>query len=217
MSISQKVDQVKFRISRKPDSGNNPTKKKRFPSLYWLAGILALLAVWQIAAWRIDSLLLLPPPWMAFQALFDIVQDVKVLKDLLVTMQRVVYGFGMAVLIGLPLGFLMGYSKRVMQFIDPLMNTLRTIPIMSWVPLTILWFGLGDGPTIFLIAFNGIFPIILNTIAGVHDISQDYYHAARSMGAGPIGIFRNVVLPGSLPSILTGMRVAIGTGRMSVI
>lgn len=217
MSISQKVDQVKFRISHKPDSGNNPTKKKRFPSLYWLAGILALLAVWQIAAWRIDSLLLLPPPWMAFQALFDIVQDVKVLKDLLVTMQRVVYGFGMAVLIGLPLGFLMGYSKRVMQFIDPLMNTLRTIPIMSWVPLTILWFGLGDGPTIFLIAFNGIFPIILNTIAGVHDISQDYYNAARSMGAGPLSIFRNVVLPGSLPSILTGMRVAIGTGWMSVI
>lgn len=208
---------MRFRIKRNPISGNDPVKKRRFPSFYWLVGIAALLVVWQIAAWRIDSLLLLPPPWMAFQALFEAVQDIAVLKDLMVTMQRVVIGFSVAVLIGLPLGFLMGYSKKMMQFIDPVMNTLRTIPIMSWVPLTILWFGLGDGPTIFLIAFNGIFPIILNTIAGVHDISQDYYHAARSMGAGPLGIFRNVVLPGSLPSILTGMRVAIGTGWMSVI
>ena len=192
-------------------------KKRRIPSLYWLAGITGLVIVWQIAAWRIDSVLLLPTPWSTAQALFKAAQNVGVLKDLLVTMQRVIYGFGVAVIIGIPLGFMMGYSKKTMQIIDPLMNTLRTIPIMAWVPLTILWFGLGNGPTIFLIAFNGVFAIILNTIAGVHDISQDYYQAARSMGAGPVSIFRHVVMPGSIPSILTGMRLAIGTGWMSVI
>jgi len=96
-------------------------------------------------------------------------------------------------------------------------NSVRLIPIMAWVPLTIVWFGLGDGPTIFLICFAGLFPIALSTIAGVQDISTDYYNAARSMGAGPLSIFTHVVVPGSLPSILTGMRIGLGSGWMSVI
>jgi ABC-type nitrate/sulfonate/bicarbonate transport system permease component len=145
---------------------NNRSKIRRwsFSRLYWLVGILALLVVWQIASWRLDSVLLLPSPWMTIKALFNAIQNVKVLVDLWVTIQRVIIGFGVAVAIGLPLGYLMGYSKTIMQFLDPLMNALRTIPIMSWIPLTILWFGLGNGPTYFLIAFNGVFPIILNTI-----------------------------------------------------
>jgi ABC-type nitrate/sulfonate/bicarbonate transport system permease component len=204
-------------IETTPINSRLKTGKWRLSRLYWLVGILALLVVWQIASWRIDSVLLLPSPWMTIQALFTAVQNVKVLGDLWVTMQRVIIGFGVAVAIGLPLGYLMGYSRTIMQFLDPLMNTLRTIPIMSWVPLTILWFGLGNGPTYFLIAFNGVFPIIINTIAGVHDISPDYYNAARSMGAGPLSIFGRVIIPGSIPSILTGMRVALGTGWMSVI
>ncbi len=85
------------------------------------------------------------------------------------------------------------------------------------VPLTIVWFGIGDGPTIFLITFSGIFPVILNTIAGVKNISKDYYNAARSMGAGPWSIFSNIILPASIPDILTGARIAISGGWMSVI
>ncbi len=189
----------------------------RLPDLYWVIGLLILVGIWQFGAWQMDSVLLLPSPWLAIKALFEVVQDAKVLKDLLVTMQRVVLGFGVSVVIGLPLGYLMGYSKRFMKIIDPMMNTLRTVPIMAWVPLTILWFGLGDGPTIFLIAFSGVFLIIINTIAGVRDISQDYYNAARSMGAGFFNIFLHVILPGSLPGILTGMRLSLGTGWMSVI
>ena len=88
---------------------------------------------------------------------------------------------------------------------------------MAWVPLTIVWFGIGDGPTIFLIAFAGVFPIILNTIQGIRSISKDYYNAARSMGASPFSIFINVMLPAALPDILTGARLAISTGWMSVI
>ena len=78
-------------------------------------------------------------------------------------------------------------------------------------------FGFGDGPTIFLIAFSGVFTIILNTIQGVTDISKDFYNAARSMGAGTLSIIKDVVIPGSLPGVLTGLRLAIGLGWMSVI
>ena len=100
---------------------------------------------------------------------------------------------------------------------SPFINSLRQVPIMAWVPLAIVWFGIGDGPTIFLIAFSGIFTIILNTVAGVHDISKDFYNAARSMGAKTFDIIKDIVVPGSLPGVLTGVRLAIGMGWMSVI
>ena len=99
----------------------------------------------------------------------------------------------------------------------PFINSLRQIPIMAWVPLSIVWFGLGDGPTIFMIAFSGIFTIILNTIAGVQDISKDFYNAARSMGANTLDIIKDIVVPGALPGVITGIRLAIGMGWMSVI
>ena len=118
---------------------------------------------------------------------------------------------------GFPLGMLMGYSPKLLRAISPFMNSLRQVPIMAWVPLAIVWFGIGDGPTIFLIAFSGIFTIILNTIAGVQDISRDFYNAARSMGAKTLGVIKDVVLPGSLPGVMTGLRLAIGMGWMSVI
>ena len=111
----------------------------------------------------------------------------------------------------------MGYSPQILKALSPFMNSLRQVPIMAWVPLAIVWFGIGDGPTIFLIAFSGIFTIILNTISGVQDISKDYYHAARSMGASTFGVIKDVVLPGSLPGVLTGLRLAVGLGWMSVI
>ena len=86
---------------------------------------------------------------------------------------------------------------------------------MAWVPLAIVWFGIGDGPTIFLIAFSGVFTIILNTISGVQDISKDFYNAARSMGANTLNIIIDIVLPGSLPGVMTGVRLAIGLGWMA--
>ncbi|MDE7038990.1 MAG: ABC transporter permease subunit [Lachnospiraceae bacterium] len=140
-----------------------------------------------------------------------------VLENLAITMRRVVTGSLYAFLIGFPLGMIMGYSPKLLQTMSPFINSLRQVPIMAWVPLTIVWFGIGDGPTIFLIAFSGIFTIILNTVSGVQDISKDFYNAARSMGANTLNIIRDIVIPGSLPGVLTGIRLAIGLGWMSVI
>ena len=88
---------------------------------------------------------------------------------------------------------------------------------MAWVPLSIIWFGLGDGPTVFLIAMSAIFPLAINTIAGVQGIDSNYYNAARSMGASKRDIVRDIVVPGAMPNILTGCRLAMGAGWMSVI
>lgn len=191
--------------------------EKKASLFYMFLALLFLLCLWQIAAMRYNSELLLPPPLKTGKAFLDALRDPAVLQNLLITLKRVLLGFLYAVLIGVPLGYIMGYSRPVLKIMDPLIGSLRQIPIMSWVPLTIVWFGLGDGPTIFLIAFSGIFPIILNTIAGVQGIDKDYYNAARSMGAKPLHIFTDVIFPGSLPDIMTGMRIAIGSGWMSVI
>lgn len=184
---------------------------------YRLITLAAFFAVWQIAANHYHSEFMMPSPWKTMVTFTSVIVDAEVIKNLLLTLKRVLTGFIYALMIGIPLGFLMGYSKTALELFDPLIDSLRQVPIMAWVPLTIVWFGLGDGPTVFLIAFAGTFPIIMNTIAGVQNISKDYYHAARSMGAKPWSIFAHIIVPASLPDILIGSRVAIGLGWMSVI
>lgn len=179
--------------------------------------LISLGLIWQLAAWHYNSMLLLPGPLATMKALGKTVLEADVWINLLITMKRVLSGFAIAVAIGVPLGLMMGFSRTIMQILEPFINSIRQIPVMAWVPLTIVWFGLGDGPTVFLIAFTGIFPVLLNTITGVQGISKDYFNAARSMGATTTSMIAQIIIPGSLPDILTGMRLALSTGWMSVI
>lgn len=185
--------------------------------LYKLLVVIGIVLVWHIAAVKIGTSLLLPYPLDIGKAIVSSVTDIKILTNLFITMQRVLKGFLAALLIGLPLGYLMGLSQMAEKLLGGIIDSIRQVPVMAWVPLTIIWLGIGDGPTIFMIAISGVFPIILNTIDGVKSISKDYYNAARSMGASKFSIFVNVVVPASLPYVLTGARIAIGTGWMSVI
>lgn len=193
------------------------SNSKQLEFVYRLILVVLIIGIWQIGAIRIGSSLLLPMPLGVLEGFITCVTDPEIVKNLLITLQRVLKGFSYAMLFGLPLGLLMGFSNTFEKVFSPLVDSVRQVPIMAWVPLTIVWFGIGDGPTIFLIAFAGVFPIILNTIQGVRSISKDYYNAAKSMGASPFTIFTNVMLPAALPDILTGARLAISTGWMSVI
>lgn len=179
--------------------------------------LISLGLIWQLVAWHYNSALLFPSPLETMKALGKTIIEPDVWVNLFITMKRVLYGFAIAVAVGVPLGLMMGFSRMVMQILEPFINSIRQVPVMAWVPLTIVWFGLGDGPTIFLIAFTGTFPVLLNTITGVQGISRDYYHAARSMGATTTSIITQIIIPGSLPDVLTGMRLALSTGWMSVI
>ncbi len=186
----------------------------------WAFRLLTLglvLLLWHLAARSIQSDLLLPSPWSTAKAFFKGIQDPEILENMFLTLKRVLYGLGIALVAGTTLGFLMGYSKAAYRLIDPIIGPIRQVPIMAWVPLTIIWLGLGDGPTLFIIAIVGVFPILLNTISGVQSISPNYINAARSMGARPWGLFSRVILPASLPDILTGVRLAVSAGWMSVI
>ena len=193
------------------------SKKRRFPQVYWMITLGIVIMIWQLAALHFHNKILMPTPWATFLALGKVATDPEVLGGFALTLRRVGIGFLIASAIGMPLGYFMGYSRRFLQFLDPIINSVRLIPVMAWVPLTIVWFGLGDGPTIFLITIVGVFPIMLSIIAGVHDISPDYYNAARSMGANRFEIFRSVIIPGSIPGLLTGLRLGMGNGWASVI
>ena len=186
-------------------------------AFYRLITFSLLTGLWQIVALRYHNTLVLPSPLATAKAFLFAIFDTEILLNLLLTLKRVGIGLSIAMVIGLSLGFLMGYFKIANKLIDPVIGPLRQVPIMAWVPLTIVWFGLGDGPTLFLIAMVGVFPIILNTISGVRAVPLHYYHAARSMGAGRWSLFTRVTIPASLPDIMTGVRIALSAGWMSVI
>ena len=182
-----------------------------------LIALIIICGIWTVAAHVVAKPFIFPYFEDVVKEVIYSLSDMYVLRNLGITMRRVMTGALYAFIIGLPLGMIMGYSPKILRALSPFMNSLRQVPIMAWVPLAIVWFGIGDGPTIFLIAFSGVFTIILNTISGVQDISKDFYNAARSMGANTLNIIKDIVLPGSLPGVMTGVRLAIGLGWMSVI
>jgi len=185
--------------------------------LYTLIMIAVICTAWYFAARAINRTLVLPDFVETMRVFVASWTDKKVMTNLWITLVRVFKGFAIGVAIGLPLGLLMGYSRTVEEALSPFINSIRQVPIMAWVPLSIIWFGLGDGPTIFLITMSCVFPLVLNLIHGVIAIDPNYKFAARSMGAGTWQIFRDIIFPGALPSFLNGCRMAMGLAWMSVI
>ena len=141
----------------------------------------------------------------------------ELLTDAVSSLYRVLVGFLVGAALALPLGLAMGASPRAHQLLNPLMQVLRPIPPIAYIPLAILWFGLGNPPAVFLIALGAFFPVLMNTIAGVRNVDGIYLRAARNLGAGRATLFRRVILPAAMPYILTGMRIGIGTAFIVVI
>jgi NitT/TauT family transport system permease protein len=137
--------------------------------------------------------------------------------DALSSMYRVVLGFAIGAGLALPLGLTMGSNARVYAWLNPLMQVLRPIPPIAYIPLAILWFGLGNAPALFLIALGAFFPVLMNTIAGVRHVDGIYLRAARNLGVNQRTLFLRVMLPASVPYILSGVRIGIGTAFIVVI
>jgi len=137
--------------------------------------------------------------------------------DSLGSLYRVVVGFAVGAGLALPLGLAMGASRIVYAWMNPLVQLLRPIPPIAYIPLSILWFGLGNPPAVFLIAIGAFFPVLMNTIAGVRQVDGIYLRAARNLGAGGATMFLRVILPAAVPYILTGMRIGVGTAFIVVI
>ncbi|MBP3201215.1 MAG: ABC transporter permease [Lachnospiraceae bacterium] len=179
--------------------------------------LMILCAIWFFASKNIKSELILPSFEKTAVEFLTGWTNKRVMTNFWITLKRVLLGVGYAIVVGTIIGIGMGYSKKVYNALSPIINSIRQIPIMTWVPLSIIWFGLGEGPTIFLIFMSAVFPLTINVIDGVANIDQNLVYASRSMGASLSDIIRDIILPGAFPSFLTGVRLAIGGGWQSVI
>jgi NitT/TauT family transport system permease protein/taurine transport system permease protein/sulfonate transport system permease protein len=184
-------------------------------------GLLALLiffAVWHFASTtglfgripREYSLLLLPPPEVVFKALGQMAWSGYLWDQVSVSLVRVLIGFSLSVAIAVPLGIGMGLSSSVNNFAEPFVRIVSPIPGVAWIPLAILWYGLGDAAAIFIITISSVFPILLNTLQGVRDVDPNLVDAARTMGATRWQVIRRVMLPSFIPYLITGFRTGLG-------
>jgi NitT/TauT family transport system permease protein len=137
--------------------------------------------------------------------------------NVIASAQRVGAGFSLAILVGVPLGILIGWSKIVAALVDPTIQWLRPVPITAWLPISIAIFGISGLGAIFLITIGAFYPIVINTTQGARDVERNWIRAALMMGASRFDILLRVVLPAALPSIFTGLRLGLGIGWTAVI
>jgi len=139
------------------------------------------------------------------------------LDNVLYSSRRVLQGFGLAALVAIPLGLMIGWSRLTGRLVDPTIQLLRPVPITAWLPFAIAVFGIYDASALFLIGMGAFYPIVVNTTHGVRDTNLLLLRAARMMGAGSGAVLAKVVFPSALPSIFTGMRLGIGVAWTAVI
>ncbi|QBD78655.1 ABC transporter permease [Ktedonosporobacter rubrisoli] len=184
----------------------------------WLYSVLVLLfslGVWQLlATLHLVSPLALPAPQTVLQQLQTLLTSgfagKSLFEDIWVSALRIASGFAIAVLIGVPIGMLMAWSNPIFQVIDPFLQFIRPVPPLSYIPLLVVWFGIGELPKVILILLGTLPVIIISTISGVRAIPPQRIRVAQSLGATPLQLFRYTILPSALPEIFTGMRVGIG-------
>jgi len=182
------------------------------------AGLVFLLALWEIFARSgLFTQALTPPLASIAKVGWRMLLDGSLAASAAYTLGRVLAGLSLACLIGIPIGMLMGRFRPVEKFCLPLVSVLMPIPSLAWVPLFILWFGIGEVTTLLVVSYAATFPVVYNVWTGVRAINPLWLRSALAMGAGQRQIFRNVVLPGASPYVFTGIRLAFGRAWIAVI
>jgi NitT/TauT family transport system permease protein len=178
--------------------------------------IALLIAIWWIVVAKSDSPIF-PTPWQVVTGAWELVEDGTLWEHIAASLFRVGIGFGLAFLVAIPLGLWMGWIDGAFDTLNPLFQMLRPISPIAWIPIAILWFGVGDLSPIFLIFISSVFPMIVQTTAGVRTIDRRYLRAAANFGVSRSVLFRRVVIPAVLPEIIVGMRIGIGVTWLVVV
>ncbi|MER9950900.1 ABC transporter permease subunit [Mesorhizobium sp. M0047] len=184
--------------------------------------ILVVLAVWALSArLQLVSPVFLPSPvavWNRFIVVArDGFVDATLLQHVVASLGRVFAALVAAIVVGVPVGLAIGISAIGRGIFDPLLEFLRPIPPLAYLPLVIIWFGIGEPSKILVIAIAMLAPVALSTASGVRGVSQERINAARSLGATRGQVVRHVILPSALPAILTGLRIALGAGWSTLV
>lgn len=160
---------------------------------------------------------LFPAPLDVARGIIELIQKGLLLKYIVASLFRVTWGFTLAVLIGVPGGLLLGWYGRAFQAFNPIIQIMRPISPIAWIPVAILWFGVSDAAPIFLIFLASVFPITVSAIAAVQNMQPVYLRAAQNFGLSRGELFRQVIFRASLPQIITGIRIALGVAWLVVV
>ncbi len=186
------------------------SEPRRWERIFWplVAAVLCLVL------WRYSVLLshtkVIPSPTEVAKGLGELLHKHVLWDDVLSSLERVTLGFCGATVIGVPLGLALGWYPAANQVVNPVLQILRPISPIAWIPVAILLFGIGDGAAIFLIFLGALFPILVACIDGVANVSLVYRRAGRNFGLSPARLLTFVVFPAALPNIIVGLRLAFG-------
>jgi ABC-type nitrate/sulfonate/bicarbonate transport system permease component len=182
-----------------------------------VAGFAALFLVWHVAAVHVVQSLLFPGPVPVFIKGWELASSGMLFAAMGISLQRILIGFFLGAALGVPLGLIIGTFPMMRRFLEPWTEFLRFIPSVAMITIAVIWFGIGEESKVFLIIYTTIFIVILNTAAGVQAISRNKVYAAQVLGASRAQIFFLVSLPGTVPYILTGMRIAMANSFTTIV
>jgi len=178
--------------------------------------IAILIAIWWLMVVVTQSAIF-PTPWQVMTGTLELARNGTLWADIGASLMRVGLGFSLAVCIAVPLGLWMGWVRGAFSTLNPIFQILRPISPIAWIPIAILWFGVGDASPIFLIFMSSVFPMVVQTTAGVHTIEQRYLRAAENFGVSRYTLFSRVIIPAVLPQIIVGMRIGLGVAWLVVV
>lgn len=175
-----------------------------------------MLAIWQLAC-EFTNTAIFPTPTATLHAFTGLIESQRLWGDIAASLFRVTWGFFLAALVGIPIGLVVGWSTRTFWALNPIIQGLRPISPIAWIPIAILWFKLGDGAAVYLIFYAAFFPITVGTVAAVQNISLVHQRSALNFGLTGIELFRRVVLPAAMPQIITSLRIALGVAWLVIV
>lgn len=177
---------------------------------------LMLTAGWELAC-RLVQASVFPTPGQTWRGFLELIESERLWGDVAASLFRVTWGFLLAVAIGVPLGLVVGWSTRTFRALNPIIQGLRPVSPIAWIPIAILWFGIGDGAGIFLIFLSAFFPVTVGSMAAVRNISLVHQRSAMNFGVHGLDLFRRVVLPAAMPQIITSLRIALGVAWLVIV
>jgi NitT/TauT family transport system permease protein len=187
--------------------------KNALPSILLMC---LLIALWWVVVVQTESLIF-PTPLQVVTGTIELASDGTLVEHIGASLFRVGAGFLLAVLVAVPMGLWMGRVDGAYRTLNPIFQILRPISPIAWIPLAILWFGVGNVSPVFLIFIAAVFPMIVQTASGVHTIERRYLHAAENFGVSRATLFRQVIVPAVLPEIVVGMRIGLGVAWLVVV
>ena len=196
---------------------NSITRPRAWESFFWpVVSAALLLAVWHCSV-VFTATKVFPSPMNVKTGVVELLHKHVLWADIGDSLRRVALGFGAAVLVGIPFGLWLGWSKAANQVINPVLQILRPISPIAWIPVAIIFFGVGDRAAIFLIFLASFFPIVVACVTGVDSVSPVLRSAGRNFGLSTSQLLRRVIFPAALPQILVGLRIALGIAWLVVV